>query len=113
MKKILLLTIVFSLSATGTNAMFDYLSAPNEGNINFAPLKQYEFEKHEALDFINNSEQYAEKREKKEKFLDYQEGKIDVPPMMNTQFNLQSKPGSNNMQFIKDENGKLRIKSSY
>ena len=51
------------------------------------------------------------KRENKEKFLDYQEGKVDVPQSARTQFNIQSaRPGSNNMQFVKDENGKIRIK---
>ncbi len=114
MKKVLLTTAIlgaFTLTTChAANAGYGYLAAPNEGNRNFSTLMQHQFEKEETLDFINTPEQYKEKREKKEKFLDYQSGKVDIPPSVQTQFNLQgSRPGSNNMQFIKDENGKIRI----
>jgi hypothetical protein len=71
---------------------------------------QYQFEKDETLDFTNNPEAYKEKREQKDRYLDYQEGKVDIPQSVKTQYNLQgSRPGTNNMQFVKDENGKIRI----
>jgi hypothetical protein len=111
MKKFLLFCgiISFGLSSTAF-ATYDYLSAPSEANRNFSQLMQYQFEKEETLDFVNNPETYKEKRENKEKYLDYQEGKVDVPQSVRTQYNLQgSRPGSNNMQFVKDENGKIRI----
>jgi hypothetical protein len=114
MKKFLLIVGIVSFSLSGVAfASYDYLSAPNEANRNFSQLMQYQFEKEETLDFTNNPDSYKEKREQKEKFLDYQEGKVDIPQSVKTQYNLQgSRPGSNNMQFIKDENGKIRIKST-
>lgn len=115
MKKFLLAILVLSFSNC-TVAAFDYLSAPNETNRNFAPLTQYQFEKKEAFDFLNNPEEYQEKREQKDRYLDYQEGKVDIPANVKTRYNMQdsteyARPGSNNMQFYKDENGKLRIKA--
>ncbi len=113
MKKVLLTTIILSFTTMTSSfaAGFGYLSAPNEGNRNFSTIMQHQFEKEETLDFSKNPDQYKEKRENKEKFLDYQEGKVDVPQSARTQFNIQSaRPGSNNMQFVKDENGKIRIK---
>ena len=113
MKKVLLTTIILSFATMPSSfaAGFGYLSAPNEGNMNFSTIMQHQFEKEETLDFSKNPDQYKEKRENKEKFLDYQEGKVDVPQSARTQFNIQSaRPGSNNMQFVKDENGKIRIK---
>lgn len=78
----------------------------------FAPIQQRQFEKEETLDFVNNSEQYKERRDKKNKYLDYQEGKVDVSPSVKTQYNTtNSRPGSSNLQFIKDENGRIKIKS--
>ena len=69
----------------------------------------HQFEKEEALDFVNNPEQYKDKREKKEKFLDYQAGKVDVGNRQ-TQINLQNtRPNSAGMQFIKGEDGKIKI----
>ena len=116
MKKVLLVSAIAGVMCFGQTVLavspYGYLGPQNEGNRNFSTLKQHQFEKEETLDFINNSEDYKEKREKKEKFLDYQQGKVDVPPSVQTQYNLQgSRPGTNNMQFIKDENGKIRIKS--
>lgn len=116
MKKVLLVSAIVGVMCFGQTVLaaspYGYLGPQNEGNRNFSTLKQHQFEKEETLDFINHSEDYKEKREKKEKFLDYQQGKVDVPPSVQTQYNLQgSRPGSNNMQFIKDENGKIRIKS--
>jgi hypothetical protein len=111
MKKVLLLIGVISIGMWSCAfASYDYLSAPNEANRNFSTLMQHQFEKEETLDFVNSPETYKEKRENKEKFLDYQEGKVDIPQNYRTQYYLQgSRPGSNNMQFVKDENGKIRI----
>ncbi|MBQ8459754.1 hypothetical protein IJ541_06600 [bacterium] len=110
MKKILLMLLVLSLSTGYTLAKpYDFLSAPNEGNRDLAPFTEHQFEKRETLDFKNRSEEYKEKREAKDTYLDYQEGKVDVPPTVKTQYNMQG-PGSNNMQFVRDENGKIRIK---
>lgn len=116
MKKFLLSFLALSLSACGADAAFNYLGAPNEGNRDFAPLSQYQFEKKESLDFLNNSEEYREKREQRDRYLDYQEGKVDVPANVKMRYNMQdsteyARPGSNNMQFYRDENGKLRIKA--
>lgn len=84
----------------------------DNGTRNFSQIQQYQFEKEETLDFVNEPEQYKEKREQKNKYLDYQEGKVDVLPSVQTQYNsTNSRPGSNNLQFVKDENGKIRIKS--
>ena len=113
MKKILTVLTVVGL-ASGSAALaspFNFLTPTNEGNRNFAPLMQYEFEKQETLDFKNNPEEYKQKREKKDRFLDYQEGKMDLTPDVKTQYNLQnSAPGTSNLQFIKGDDGQIRIK---
>ena len=113
MKKILTVLTEVGL-ASGSAALaspFNFLTPTNEGNRNFAPLMQYEFEKQETLDFKNNPEEYKQKREKKDRFLDYQEGKMDLTPDVKTQYNLQnSAPGTSNLQFIKGDDGQIRIK---
>lgn len=89
-----------------------YMDVPNAGNRNFQPLMQQKFEKEESLDFINNPEDYKEKREKKDAILDYQEGKTnEVPAFLKPKIDIQTtRPGNNNMEFTKDENGQIRIK---
>jgi hypothetical protein len=90
---------------------FNFLGATNEGSRDFAPLMQYQFEKQETLDFSNNPEEYKQKRETKNRYLDYQEGKVDLTPDVKTQYNLNnSAPGTNNLQFIKGDDGQIRIK---
>lgn len=114
MKKVLLFGLIVSLGLSSSAfASYGYLSAPNEGNLPFATLQRHKFEKEETLDFADNPEAYKEKRERKERFLDYQEGKVAIPRSVQTQYNLQSspRPGVNNMQFIKDENGRIKIQS--
>lgn len=113
MKKILFTSLIAGIFCLGQAAManspYSFLGPQNEGNRNFATLKQHQFEKEETLDFVNNPEQYKDKREKKEKFLDYQAGKVDVghrQPQMNLQ---NSRPNSASMQFVKGEDGKIRI----
>ncbi len=113
MKKILTVLTVVGL-ASGSAALaspFNFLTPTNEGNRNFAPLMQYEFEKQETLDFKNNPEEYKQKREKKDRFLDYQEGKLDLTPDVRTQYQLNNyAPGNNNLQFIRGEDGQIKIK---
>lgn len=90
----------------------DFPTGTDNGTRNFSQIKQHQFEKEETLDFINEPEQYQEKRNKKNKYLDYQEGKVDIPQSVKTQYSTtNSRPGANNLQFVKDENGKIRIKS--
>lgn len=120
MKKILLLNLlaVATISAGSIPSFaypYGYMDTPNAGNRNFQPIMQQKFEKEESLDFINNPEEYKEKREKKDAILDYQEGKTtEVPEFLKPKINIQnSAPGANsNMQFVKDENGQIRIKGS-
>lgn len=79
---------------------------------NFSTIQQYQFEKEETLDFIKDPQEYKVKREKKNKYLDYQEGKVDVSPSVQTQYQMApSRPGSSNLQFVKDENGRIKIKN--
>lgn len=115
MKKVLLsLTIVsFALSCCPSIASPYYYQAPNAGNMNFYPMMQRQMEKEETLDFINNPEDYKQKREAKEAKQDFIEGKTDINPYLKpTTFNLgKSKlnPAPASMEFTKDENGQIRI----
>lgn len=116
MKKLLLTSMIFcTLTLTSSSVVFavpfGFIAPTNEGSRNFTPLMQYEFEKQETLDFKNNPEEYKQRREKKEKYLDYQEGKVDVPQSVKTQYNMQnSGPGTSNLQFIKGDDGQIKIK---
>lgn len=90
-----------------------YMDVPTGANRNFQPIMQQKFEKEDSLDFINNPEDYKEKRERKDAILDYQEGKTnEVPAFLKPKINVQNtRPGANNtMEFTKDENGQIRIK---
>ena len=110
MKKILTVLTVVGLASGGAAlaSPFNFLTPTTEGNRNFAPLMQYEFEKQETLDFKNNPEEYKQKREKKDRFLDYQEGKLDLTPDVRTQYHYA--PGTSNLQFIRGEDGQIKIK---
>ncbi len=114
MKKILLTSaiVVTAICASSGIAFANYggyLGPTNESNRNFRALQQHQFEKEETLDFVNKPEEYKEKRENKEKFLDYQAGKVDIGNRP-TQMNLQNtRPNSAGMQFVKGEDGKIRI----
>jgi hypothetical protein len=110
MKKILLTVLLLGFTASTAQASYNYLGPTTEANRNFQPLMKHQFEREETLDFSKDPENYKEKREKKEKFIEYQQPKLDIPPAAATQYNLQgTRPGSNNLQFVKDENGKIRI----
>ena len=110
MKKVLLTTLLLGFTACGAYASYNYLGPTTEMNRNFQPLMKHQFEKEETLDFSQDPEHYKEKREKKEKFIEYSQPKVEIPPAAATQFNLQgTRPGANNLQFVKDEDGKIRI----
>ena len=85
----------------------------SEGTRNISGIQQYQFNKEETLDFVKEPEQYKQRRDKKNKYLDYQEGKVDLSPSVKNQYQTsQPRPGSNNIQFVRDENGKIRIKNA-
>ena len=110
MKRVLLTALLLSFTASGAFANYGYLTPTTEANRNFQPLMKHQFEREETLDFSQDPEHYKEKREKKEEFIEYQQPKIDIPPAAATQYNLQgSRPGSNNLQFVKDADGKIKI----
>lgn len=119
MKKILLsLTIgTLAIMLNQGSALAVYYTAPNAGNMNFYPMMQRQMEKEETLDFINNPEDYKQKREEKDAKLDFMEGKTDVNPYFKpTSFNLGGKkeeelPPQKPMEFTKDENGQIKIQS--
>ncbi len=109
---ILGMIVAVGISSAAIASPYGYLSAPNEGNRNFRPLMQHQFERNETLDFTNHPEEYKEKRENKDAYLDYKEGKTnELPASMKPKIDLQSSRdnGYNGMQFIKDENGNIKI----
>lgn len=102
-----LFTAGFAIAAPGLPTGTD------NGTRNFSSIQQYQFNKEETLDFTKDPEQYKQRRDKKNKYLDYQEGKVDLTPSVKNQYQTsQPRPGSNNLQFVRDENGKIRIKNS-
>lgn len=117
MRKILLLLGIIGLAAISSKvyaSSYDYIGAPNAGNRNFAPLMKQQFEKEETMDFIKDPEEYKIKREKKDAYLDYKEGKTnEIPEFIKPKIDIQTtreKP-ANSMQFTKDENGQIKIQS--
>lgn len=114
MKKILVSTLfvafMTNLFSVVSAAPFGLVSPTNEGTSSFAPFMQYEFEKKETLDFQNNPEEYKQKRKEKDRYLDYQAGKLDLTPDVRSRYNIQnSAPGTNNLQFIKGDDGQIKI----
>lgn len=110
MKKVLLTVLLFSFTAGSVMANYGYLGPTTETNRNFQPLMKHQFEREETLDFAKDPENYKDKREKKEKLIEYSQPKVEIPPAAATQYNLQgSRPGSNNLQFVKDADGKIKI----
>ncbi len=114
MKKILCLTILCFTAISPAFAVPYYYQAPNAGNMNFYPMMQRQMEQEQTLDFINNPEDYKQKREQKDAQLDYEQGKSNFNPsyLKPTTFNLgkqKNTPTQTNMEFTKDENGQIRI----
>lgn len=119
MKKGLLITslAIFAVSMTPNiaNSAMNYYQAPNAGNMNFYPLMQHQMEKEETLDFINNPEEYKQKREEKNVKQDFREGKTDVNPYLTPArlnidaVNRQIPRAPQALEFVKDENGQIKI----
>lgn len=112
MKKLLLGIALLGMLMQNAALAVNYYEAPNAGNMNFRPLMQYQMEKKETLDFVNNPEDYKQKREEKNAQLDYQEGKTDINPYLKpTSFGLSGAKvqPAQPMEFSKDENGEIRI----
>ena len=107
MKKSLLLGICVLFVSANFAAAAPFNPVPNGGNSEFYPLMQYQMEKQETLDFMNDSENYKKKREEKDN--------------KNSNFNPNYTPnygskGSSaiqpvKMQFVKDANGNIVIQS--
>ncbi|MCM1339678.1 MAG: hypothetical protein NC191_08410 [Muribaculaceae bacterium] len=109
MKKILLLSVILTLGASSVYA-FEYLGPINEGNRNIAPIKQHQFEKQETLDFVNNPNEYKIKREQKDAYLDYKEGKTtEIPEFMKPKINNSQQQATPSMEFTKGEDGQIKI----
>jgi len=111
MKKILLLGVFIMYPVCAFASGYNYLDAPNPGNRSFSTLYQQQFEKEETLDFINKPEEYQTKREQKNQYLDYKEGKGEVPSFLKPEINVEnSVPVSDQMQFTKGEDGQIKIR---
>lgn len=115
MKKILATALLGLFAAScgqiASASPFNLVNPASESGRVMAPLQEYEFEKKETLDFKNNPEQYKKRRDKKNKYLDYQEGKLDLTPDVMTRYQMQnSGPGTSNLQFIKGDDGQIKIK---
>ena len=110
MKKILSLVLVtsFILCANAVDAYTLY-EAPNAGNMDFYPMMQRQMQEYETLDFINNPEEYKEKREAKDA----------GNKIRNSNFNPNYTPNYGGaflhpvhpvqMQFTKAANGNIKI----
>lgn len=115
MKKILLSTIAFCglLAASAISAQaYNYLGPTNEANRNFQPIMQHRFEKEETMDFVKDPDQYKIKRQKKDAYLDYKEGKTtEVPEFMKPKININSTQRPSSMEFTKGTDGQIHIQS--
>ncbi len=110
MKKILLSALLISFTVGTANA-FEYLGPTNEATRNITPIMKRQFEKNETLDFVNKPEEYKIKREKREAYQDYQEGKTNYIPAQYAPRQIPASPfaPATNMQFTTDDNGQIRI----
>ena len=107
------ITVIGLFTAGSAIAAPGLPTGTDNGTRNFSSIQQYQFNKEETLDFTKDPEQYKQRRDKKNKYLDYQEGKVDLTPSVKNQYQTsQPRPGSNNLQFVRDENGKIRIKNT-
>jgi len=111
MKKSFLVLAVLALLPLNVSA-FEYMAPTNEATRNFSTIMQHQFEKQETLDFVNNPEEYKVKREKKDAYLDYKEGKTnELPASLRPQINVNStRPSTTNMEFTKGEDGQIKIR---
>lgn len=110
MKKILFaMLLVLPLSTLTANASI--YEAPNAGNLNFYPMMQRQMEAQETLDFVNNPENYKQKREAKDNENKKRESRFNpnYSPNYGGAFLQQVHPVQ--MQFTKDNDGSIKIKS--
>ena len=84
---------------------------PNVGNAEFYPLMQQQMEHQEALDFTNDSENYKKKRAKKDGENKRRESKFNPNYTPDYGSNYLHTANPVEMQFTKDKNGNLIIKS--
>lgn len=119
MKKVLLSIslAIFAITTTQNISLsaMNYYQAPNAGNMNFYPLMQHQMEKEETLDFINNPDEYKQKRDEKNAKQDFREGKTDINPYLTPArlnidaVNRQIPRAPQALEFVKDENGQIKI----
>lgn len=104
-KSLLIATLLIGGSAFAT----PIYQAPNVGNSNFYPLMQYQMEKQETLDFINDSENYKKKREQKDNENKMRESNFNPNYTPNYGGTYLHPVHPVQMQFTKDENGNIKI----
>ena len=114
MRKILILSILsLFVCSTGSYAISPTYSNSTGSTADFYPLMQYQMEKQETLDFVNNSENYKEERAKKDAENAYRAGNKNFNPHYTTKTNLINvNHGKKNMEFSTDSNGNIIIKDS-
>lgn len=110
MKKSLLLGICTLFLSCNFACAMPMNPTPTVGNSDFYPLMQHQMEKEETLDFVNDSENYKKKRERK-----------DNGAVKGSNFNPNYTPnyGGNylhpaqpaQMQFTKDADGNIKIQN--
>ena len=117
MIKNLLLLSACLIVAQGVLAANPYasLNPQNPGTDNFTLIQQYGFDRAETLDYTMDSDVYNNRKKKeqekeKENYLNNAES-VNMSQDMSGQFTSTqyARPGSNNLHFVRDENGRLRI----
>ena len=114
MKKLLsILFFIFFLGSQNVLALSPTYSNPTASTMDFYPLMQYQMEKQETLDFVNDSENYKQKRAKKDAENEYRAGNKNFNPNYGSNSSLtRFLNNSENMQFTTDSNGNIIIKDS-
>lgn len=108
MKKFLVLISVSLLISECSLAM-PMNPTPNVGNMEFYPLMQYQMEKQETLDFVNDSENYKKKRKAKDNESNI---KSNFDPNYAPNYGINAPIQPVNMQFTQDENGNIKIQNT-
>ncbi len=109
MKKSLLFTLLCMTISSSVAFAVPVYQAPNVGNMNFYPLMQHQMEKQETLDFVNDSENYKQKREKKDNENKMRESNFNPNYTPNYGGTYLHPVHPVQMQFTKDENGNIKI----
>lgn len=110
MKKILgfVLGTSLILCANYANA-YSLYEAPNAGNMDFYPMMQRQMQEYETLDFVNNPEQYKEKREAKDNGNKIRKSNFNPNYTPNYGGTFLHPVHPVQMQFTKDASGNIRI----